>query len=64
MVAGLFGVTKSERCTDEILHMVGLTGQADFYSRRLSGGMRRRLLMGKAMVHQPPILVLDEPTAR
>ena len=43
--------------------MVGLTEQADFYSRRLSGGMRRRLLVGKAMVHRPPILVLDEPTA-
>ena len=63
MMAGLFGVPKSERRTDEILQMVGLTEQADFYSRRLSGGMRRRLLVGKAMVHQPPILVLDEPTA-
>ena len=63
MMAGLFGVPKSERRTDEILHMIGLTEQADFYSRRLSGGMRRRLLVGKAMVHQPPILVLDEPTA-
>ena len=63
MMAGLFGVPKSERHTDEILEMVGLTEQADFYSRRLSGGMRRRLLVGKAMVHQPPILVLDEPTA-
>ena len=63
MMAGLFGVPKSERRTNEILHMVGLTKQADFYSRRLSGGMRRRLLIGKAMVHQPPILVLDEPTA-
>ena len=63
MMAGLFGVTKSERRTEEILHMVGLTEQADFYSRRLSGGMRRRLLVGKAMVHQPPVLVLDEPTA-
>ena len=62
-VAGLFGVPKSERHTDEILEMVGLTEQADFYSRRLSGGMRRRLLVGKAMVHRPPILVLDEPTA-
>ena len=63
MMAGLFGVPESERRTDEILQMVGLTEQADFYSRRLSGGMRRRLLVGKAMVHQPPILVLDEPTA-
>ena len=63
MTAGLFGVPKSERHTDEILELVGLTEQADFYSRRLSGGMRRRLLVGKAMVHRPPILVLDEPTA-
>jgi len=63
MMAGLFGVPKSERHTDEILEMVGLTEQANFYSRRLSGGMRRRLLVGKAMVHRPPILVLDEPTA-
>ena len=63
MMAGLFGVPKAERHTDEILEMVGLTEQADFYSRRLSGGMRRRLLVGKAMVHRPPILVLDEPTA-
>ena len=63
MMAGLFGVPKAERHTDDILEMVGLTEQADFYSRRLSGGMRRRLLVGKAMVHRPPILVLDEPTA-
>ena len=63
MMAGLFGVPKSERQTDAILEMVGLTAQADIYSRRLSGGMRRRLLVGKAMVHRPPILVLDEPTA-
>ena len=63
MMAGLFGIPKSERQTDEILDIVGLTEQADFYSRRLSGGMRRRLLIGKAMVHQPPILVLDEPSA-
>ena len=62
-MAGLFGVPKAERHTDDILEMVGLTEQADFYSRRLSGGMRRRLLVGKAMVHRPPILVLDEPTA-
>ncbi len=63
MQAGLFGVPASERRTDEILEMVGLTKQAHSYARRLSGGMRRRLLVAKAMVHGPPILVLDEPTA-
>ena len=63
MQAGLFGVKSSERRTDEILEAVGLTEQAHSYARRLSGGMRRRLLVAKAMVHSPPILVLDEPTA-
>jgi ABC-2 type transport system ATP-binding protein len=63
LMAGLFGVPKGERQTDAILDMVGLADQADMYARQLSGGMRRRLLVGKAMVHQPPILVLDEPTA-
>lgn len=63
MQAGLFGVPPSERRTDAILDMVGLTDQAHSYARRLSGGMRRRLLVAKAMVHTPPILVLDEPTA-
>jgi len=63
MQAGLFGVPPSERRTDAILEMVGLTEQAHSYARRLSGGMRRRLLVAKAMVHSPPILVLDEPTA-
>ena len=63
MLAGLFGVPKAERQTDAILEMVGLTTQANIYARRLSGGMRRRLLIGKAMVHRPPILILDEPTA-
>ena len=61
--AGLYGVPKSERRTDEILAAVDLTEKADAYSRTLSGGMRRRLLIAKAMVHSPPILVLDEPTA-
>ena len=63
MQAGLFGVPSSERRTDELLETVGLTEQAHSYARRLSGGMRRRLLVAKAMVHSPPILVLDEPTA-
>ncbi len=63
MQAGLFGVPSSERRTTEILEAVGLTEQAHSYARRLSGGMRRRLLVAKAMVHSPPILVLDEPTA-
>ena len=61
--AGLFGVPPAERRSDEILDMVGLSEQAHTYARRLSGGMRRRLLVAKAMVHSPPILVLDEPTA-
>ena len=61
--AGLYGVTKTERDIDAILETVGLTEQANAYARSLSGGMRRRLLVGKAMVHQPPVLVLDEPTA-
>ncbi len=61
--AGLYGVPASERQTMEILAMVGLTAQAEAYARTLSGGMRRRLLVGKAMVHSPRVLVLDEPTA-
>ncbi|MCD9147393.1 ABC transporter ATP-binding protein [Pseudophaeobacter flagellatus] len=61
--AGLYGVPKSDRRSDEILAMVGLTDKAQAYARTLSGGMRRRLLLGKALVHHPHILVLDEPTA-
>ena len=61
--AGLYGVTKNERITDFILKMVALEDKANAYSRNLSGGMKRRLLIAKAMVHQPPILILDEPTA-
>lgn len=61
--AGLYGVPKSERDTMNILRSVGLEEQADAYTRTMSGGMRRRLLVAKAMVHRPPILVLDEPTA-
>ena len=61
--AGLYGVPQKDRITDIILKMVSLEKEADFYARSLSGGMKRRLLIAKAMVHQPPILVLDEPTA-
>lgn len=61
--AGLYGVPKAQRRTDEILELIGLTDKADAYARSLSGGMRRRLLLGKALVHSPQILVLDEPTA-
>src|SRR6056297_3547932 len=61
--AGLYGVPKARRRTDEILAMVGLEDKAEAYARTLSGGMRRRLLLGKALVHHPHILVLDEPTA-
>ena len=61
--AGLYGVKKKDRITNTILKLVSLEKQADSYSRSLSGGMKRRLLVAKAMVHQPPILILDEPTA-
>ena len=61
--AGLYGVPKSQRKTAEILDLIGLTDKANAYARSLSGGMRRRLLLGKALVHSPQILVLDEPTA-
>ncbi len=61
--AGLYGVPRRQRRTDEILRIVGLTDQADAYARTLSGGMKRRLLLAKALVHAPQVLVLDEPTA-
>ena len=61
--AGLYGVKKESRITEVILKMVSLEKQANSYARSLSGGMKRRLLVAKAMVHQPPILILDEPTA-
>ncbi len=61
--AGLYGVPKAERRTDEILEKVGLADKRDAYTRSLSGGMKRRLLVAKAMVHAPRVLVLDEPTA-
>jgi len=61
--AGLFGVPKQQRRSMEILTALGLADKADAYVRQLSGGMKRRLLVAKAMVHSPPILILDEPTA-
>src|SRR5690348_7019015 len=61
--AGLYGVPPSERISDELLAAMHLTDKANAYSRTLSGGMKRRLLVAKAMTHSPPILVLDEPTA-
>ena len=63
MQAGLYGVPKAQRKTAEILRLIGLEDKANSYARSLSGGMRRRLLLGKALVHSPQILVLDEPTA-
>ncbi len=63
MHAGLYGIKKKDRITDDILKLVALDTQADSYARSLSGGMKRRLLIAKALVHQPPILFLDEPTA-
>lgn len=61
--AGLYGVPKNERRTAEILRLIGLEDKANAYARSLSGGMKRRLLLGKALVHAPHVLVLDEPTA-
>ena len=61
--AGLYGIKKKDRITDTILKLVSLEKQANSYARSLSGGMKRRLLMAKALVHQPPIIFLDEPTA-
>jgi ABC-2 type transport system ATP-binding protein len=61
--AGLYGVPARERRTMEILTALGLGDKADAYVRQLSGGMKRRLMVAKALVHQPPVLILDEPTA-
>ena len=61
--AGLYGIKKKDRKTEEILNKVGLNMQQNSYARTLSGGMRRRLLVAKALVHSPEMLILDEPTA-
>ena len=61
--AGLYGVRKKDRKTHEILEKVSLINQKDAYARTLSGGMRRRLLVAKALVHNPDVIILDEPTA-
>ena len=61
--AGLYGIQKKNRKTEEILHNVGLIEQKNSYARTLSGGMRRRLLVAKALVHSPEVIILDEPTA-
>jgi len=61
--AGLYGVPPKERRTKELLAVVGLSEQAEAYVRQLSGGMKRRLMVAKAMTHNPPVLILDEPTA-
>ena len=61
--AGLYGIKKKERITKKILDLTNLSDKANAYTRNLSGGMKRRLMVAKAMVHQPPILILDEPTA-
>ncbi len=63
LVAGLYGVAKGKRRSMELLAAMGLEDKANAYSRTLSGGMKRRLLVAKALVHSPPIIVLDEPTA-
>jgi len=61
--AGMYGIKKKDRITETILKLVSLENQSKSYTRALSGGMKRRLLVAKALVHKPPIIILDEPTA-
>lgn len=61
--SGYFGIRKNDDWIDEILHHLDLTSKADVNMRRLSGGMKRRVLVAQALVHKPPVIVLDEPTA-
>ena len=61
--AGMYGIKKKDRITDVILELVSLKDQSKSYTRSLSGGMKRRLMVAKALVHKPPIVILDEPTA-
>ncbi len=61
--AGLYGIKKEDKITSRILKLVSLEKQAKSYARSLSGGMKRRLMVAKSLVHQPPIIILDEPTA-
>lgn len=63
MTAGMYGIPKAKRRTQELLDAVRLGDKGDAYSRTLSGGMKRRLLIAKSMVHDPPVIILDEPTA-
>ena len=63
LMAGFYGVPKAERRADQILDALGLGDKKNAYVRQLSGGMKRRLMVAKAMVHAPPMLILDEPTA-